>query len=91
MAARRAAPQCTNGHGPMAVAADQSGRPIPVVPGVDHGSAFIVYECRVCAYREFHDSRLRPKLRAVRYRAPRVGAIGDWKEVLTGCPEPTAH
>ena len=42
--------------GPMALAADQKGRPIPVEPGVDHGSAFVAYECSVCAYREFHDS-----------------------------------
>ena len=49
-------PECTNGHGPMALAADQKGRPIPLEPGIDHGSAFVAYECGVCAYREFHDS-----------------------------------
>ena len=47
------APDCMNGHGPMALAADQKGRPVPVEPGVDHGSAFLAYVCRVCAYREF--------------------------------------
>ena len=53
--AGKVVPECTNGHGPMALAADQKGHPIPVEPGVDHGSAFVAYECSVCAYREFHD------------------------------------
>ncbi len=54
--AGKVVPECSNGHRPMALAADQKGRPIPVEPGVDHGSAFVAYECSVCAYREFHDS-----------------------------------
>ena len=54
--AGKAAPECTNGHGPMSLAADQEGRPIPVEPGVDHGSVFVAYGCSVCSYREFHDS-----------------------------------
>jgi len=54
-------PDCMNGHGPMTLAADQSERPIPVDPGVDHASAFVAYECQVCAYREFHDSTMEPE------------------------------
>ena len=61
MAAGKTAPECTNGHGPMALGADQTGRPIPVEPGVDYGSAFVAYECSVCAYREFHDSTIAPE------------------------------
>jgi|KBSMisStaDraftv2_1062788.scaffolds.fasta_scaffold2923634_1 hypothetical protein len=59
--AGKVAPDCTNGHGPMALAADQKGHPIPYEPGVDHGSSFVAYECRVCAYREFHDSTVAPE------------------------------
>ena len=62
--AGKLAPECTNGHGPMSLAADQEGRPIPYEPGVDHASAFVAYECRACSYREFHDSTVGPHERS---------------------------
>ena len=58
--AGKVAPKCMNGHGQMALTADQKGRPIPYEPGVDHSTAFVAYECRVCGYREFLDTTLAP-------------------------------
>ena len=55
MATAKAVPECMNGHGPMSLATDQNGRPMPYEPGVDHATAFLGYECRVCSYREFLD------------------------------------
>ena len=49
-------PECKNGHGPMSIATDPSGRTIQYEPGIDRATAFVAYECDVCAYREFRDS-----------------------------------
>ena len=59
--AGKVAPECTKGHGPMALASDQNGRPILYEPGVDRGHAFVAYQCAVCSYREFHDTEVAPE------------------------------
>jgi len=56
--AGKEAPECKAGHGSMRIAVDQNGRPTLYAAGVDHSSAFIIYQCAVCSYVEVHDSVL---------------------------------
>ena len=59
--AKVVASECSNGHGPMALASDQDGRPIPYERGVDRGHAFVAYQCAACSYREFRDTEVAPE------------------------------